>query len=306
MRKFIACLLVVLMFSGTTATVFAQDTSLPDMLHTAETAIYGQERSGSLLERVARLERDVYGDENSGPLLVRVQGLYHYLTGSVGGASSVILQLNVVEYLVFQRLSTGMGLVRRLDDLERSILGTTQDLPIAERAGGLVELVWPSRELNVKDVKIPTETLVKIRLLTDVNSGTNKVGERVRYRVVQDVKIDERIVIPAGAEGEGRIASVQSAARFGQGGRVNIDWGSVMTFDGTSVRLDVSERAAEHTQELAVAASMAGVILLSGPIGLVGGLLVQGKEHIVPSGTELFVSVAREAHVQGLSLTPVP
>lgn len=304
MRKFVALLLACLMFGATSTTVFAQDSSLPDMLATAELAIFGQERAGSLLERVARLEQDVYGEEGHGPLLVRVQNLYTYLTGSAGGASSIVLQLNVVEYLVFQRMTSDLGLARRLDQLERNILGTTQNMPVAERAASLVELVWPSRELNVRSVMLPGETLVQIRLLTDINSGNNKVGEQVRYRVVQDVKVDDRIVIPAGAEGQGRISSVQSAARFGQGGRVGIDWGSVATFDGTPVRLDVSERAAEHTQELAVAASMAGVIL-TGPIGLVGGLLVQGKEHIVPSGTELFVAVARDVHVQGLSLTPV-
>ena len=61
MRKFVALLLACFMFGATSTTVFAQDTSLPDMLATAETAIYGQERTGSLLDRVAQLERDVYG-----------------------------------------------------------------------------------------------------------------------------------------------------------------------------------------------------------------------------------------------------
>lgn len=300
----IASLLVTVLFLTLTGTGYAQGTTLPDMLVRAETAVYGSERSGALLERVVRLEQDVYGEEGSGALLSRVQGVYNYLTGGFDGASSLVLQLNVVEYLVFERMNMASGLSRRLDSLERDILGMTQDLPIAERASTLVQTVWPSEQLNVKSLRLPEETLVKIRMLTDVNSGKSRVGETVRYRVVQDVKIDDRIVIPAGAEGEGKIDSVQSAARFGQGGRVGIDWGAVRTFDGTAVSLDVSERAAEHTQELAVAASMAGVIL-AGPIGLVGGLLVQGKEHIVPAGTELFVAVSREEQVQGLSLTPV-
>lgn len=304
-RKLVALLLVCLLLGGTTLTALAQETSLPDMLNAAEAAIYGQARSGSLLERVARLERDVFGREESGPLLVRGQSLYNYLTGGVAGPGSIILQLNVVEYLVFQNMNNDLGLAERLEQLELGILGTTQTGPLSERAGSLVELVWPSRQLNVKEVKVPAETLVQVRLLTDIDSGTNKVGETVRYRVVRDVVLDDRIVIPAGAEGVGTISGVQTAARFGQGGRVTVDWGAVPTFDGTLIRLDVSERAARHTEELAVAASVAGVILLSGPIGLVGGLLVQGKEHVVPAGTELFVTVARDVHVYGLSLTPV-
>lgn len=304
MRKRIALFLMMLLLVGTTVPAFAQDSSLPGMLNTAESAIYGQERSGSLLERVTRLEQDAFGAEDSGPLLVRVQNLYNYLTGAGGGSGSIILQLNVVEYLVFQEMNAEVGLSRRLDQLERNILGTTQSGSLSERAGSLVELLWPSRQLNVDEVKLPKETLVHVRLLNEVNSGKNKVGETVRYRVVQDVVVDERIAIPAGSEGVATISSVQTAARFGQGGRVGIDWGAVPTFDGTRVRLDVSERAAQHTEELAVAASVAGAIL-TGPIGLVGGLLVQGKEHVVPAGTEVYVSVARDSHVQGLSLTPV-
>jgi len=145
---------------------------------------------------------------------------------------------------------------------------------------------------------------VKVRLLSELNSATNQVGDRVRYRVVEDVMVDGRIAIPAGAEGEGRVTAVQKARPFGQAGRVEVDWGSATTFDGSAVRFNVSERAARQNQELAVAASVAGLMIL-GPIGLAGGFLVQGQEHIVPVGTEFFVEVARAAEVLGLSLTPV-
>ncbi|OUM99701.1 MAG: hypothetical protein BAA04_00565 [Firmicutes bacterium ZCTH02-B6] len=280
----------------------AQEASLPGMLAAAERAIYGSEQAGSLIERVSRVERDVYGETQTGPLLVRIQDVYGYLVG-IGGPYSIGLQLNVVEYLVFQRMNIGVPVSRRLEDLERSVLGTTQQLPLAERVRSLVEMVWPSGELNVRQVTVPKETLVKIHLLTEINSGTSRVGQRVRYRVVDDVMIDDRVVIPAGAEGEGEITAVQSAGRFGQSGRVEVNWGTVPAIDGTRVQLNVSTRAAQQNQELAVAASMAGVILL-GPVGLVGGLFVQGQEHVVPVGTQFYVEVDRETQALGLSLTP--
>ncbi|HEY8495444.1 MAG TPA: hypothetical protein VIK98_00195 [Limnochordales bacterium] len=302
-KRLAAGLLAALVLLTLAPGVPAQETSLPGMLAAAERAIYGSEQAGSLVERVARLERDVYGETKSGPLLVRIQDVYGYLVG-VGGPLSVGLQLNVVEYLVFQRMNTGVALTRRLEDLERSVLGTTQQLPLAERVRSLLELVWPSGELNVRQVTVPKETLVKIHLLTEINSGTSRVGQKVRYRVVEDVMIDDRVVIPAGAEGEGEITSVQSAGRFGQAGRVEVNWGTVPAIDGTRVQLNVSTRAAQQNQELAVAASMAGVILL-GPVGLVGGLFVQGQEHVVPVGAQFYVEVARETQALGLSLTPL-
>src|SRR5690625_3064491 len=155
LRKAVASVLAAVLLLTITGTGFGQSTSLPDMLARAESAVYGNEQSGALLERVVRLEQDVYGEENSGPLLARVQGVYDYLTEG-GGATSIVLQLNVVEYLVFERMSSGVGLARRLDDLERNILGTTLQRPVAERADMLVATVWPSRELNVKPVRVPT------------------------------------------------------------------------------------------------------------------------------------------------------
>lgn len=302
-KRLVAGLVAALVLLTVAPSAPAQETSLPSMLAAVEQAIYGAEQAGSLVERVSRIERDVYGGTQSGPLLVRIQNVYGYLVG-VGGPLNIGLQLNVVEYLVFQRMNTGAPLTRRLEDLERNILGTTQQLPLAERVGSLLELVWPSGELNVRQVTVPKETLVKIHLLTEINSGTSRVGQRVRYRVVEDVIIDGRVVIPAGAEGEGEITAVQSAGRFGQSGRVEVNWGTVPAIDGTRVQLNVSTRAAQQNQELAVAASMAGVILL-GPVGLVGGLFVQGQEHVVPVGAQFYVEVARETQALGLSLTPL-
>lgn len=304
MRKIIAVLLAMLMVAVPTTGVLAQEGPLPDMLADAEQAIYGQDRSGSLIERISRLERDVYGEEEDGPLLVRVQNIHAYLTGARRGAASLAVQLNVVEYLVFQRLTTGTSLTQRIGELERGIYGNSQSGAIAERAANLVELFWPTGDINVRPVSVPEETLVKVRLLTEINSSRNDVGDRIAYRVVEDVKIDDRVVIPAGAQGEGRVTSVQRAGRFGQAGRVGINWGNATTFDMSEVKLAVSERAAEENQELAVAASVAGLVLL-GPIGLAGGFLVQGRDHVVTVGTEFFVEVEREVDVLGLSLTPV-
>ncbi len=244
MRKLFVLILACLIITMTTPGAFAQDGSLPGMLAAAERAIYGNERAGSLVERVLRLERDVYGREQTGALLTRAQNLYSFLTGAGGGGSSVVVQLNVVEYLVFQRLTTGIGLTQRIEELERGILGGTQNLPLAERLSALVELVWPSGQINVQAVHVPAETLVRIRLDTEINSSRNSVGDRIRYRIVDDVIVDGRIVIPAGAEGEARVTGVQAARAFGQAGRVEIDWGFAHSFDGTPIRFNVSARAA--------------------------------------------------------------
>jgi hypothetical protein len=66
----------------------------------------------------------------------------------------------------------------------------------------------------------------------------------------------------------------------------------------------VDEKATEMNKSLqfAAGASMAGVLLL-GPVGLVGGYFVKGKDVAIPVGTEFFVSITTPVQVTGL---PVP
>jgi hypothetical protein len=68
----------------------------------------------------------------------------------------------------------------------------------------------------------------------------------------------------------------------------------------------MGERATQQNQEavtLAAGASMAGVLLL-GPIGLVSGYFVRGKDVTIEANTEFFVEVAEDTTVWGLSLAP--
>ena len=74
-----------------------------------------------------------------------------------------------------------------------------------QRADELLRMVWASDKLNVDVVTVPKETLVKIKLLTELDSAKSKVGDKVHYRVIEDVMIKDRLVIPAGTEGVGAV-----------------------------------------------------------------------------------------------------
>ena len=106
-----------------------------------------------------------------------------------------------------------------------------------DRVNEMIRLLWARDTLKVASMELPKETLVKIRLLTEVNSAKNEVGQRIRYRVVDDVKVSDVIMIPAGAEGVGEVTEVVSAGRMGRDGRVVIDFGMVSAIDGTLVKL---------------------------------------------------------------------
>lgn len=310
MRKTIAMAVVVsLLLSLYIPGVYAQTATTavgPPGLALVEEILYGRTQEGSLLSRLERAEADVLGAPDSGgAFLVRVQRLVSLLTGAEGEIS-LKMKLNAVEWAMFQSINEGPSIARRLDRLETAMFGETYgSQSIVARLDSLLQLMWPGGRIYVVERDVPKGTLIKIELLTELNSERSRPNDVVSYRVVEDVRIDNAIVIPAGTVGQGHIVSVQSAGRLGQDGLVQVDFGQVAAMDSTMVKIAVAERATERNRslELAAGASIAGVVLL-GPVGLAAGYLVRGREHIVPVGTTFYAEMATDVRVNALSLVP--
>lgn len=310
MRKRISiALIVALVWSFLIPGAYAQTTAVgPPGLVQVEEILYGRAQEGSLLSRLERVETDVLGGPDTGAFLVRVQRMVGLLTGAEGEVS-LKMKLNAVEWAMFQSVNEGLSIARRLDQLESAMFGETYaSQGIVPRLNNLVDFMWPGGRVHVAERTVPKGTLVKIELLTELNSERSRPNDVVTYRVAEDVRIDNAIVIPAGALGQGHVISVDAAGRLGQDGLVQVDFGRISTIDSKNVAIDVAERATEQNRslELAAGASIAGVLLLGGPIGLAAGYFVQGKSHVVPVGTTFYAETASEVRVNALSLIPIP
>lgn len=303
-KRALSLLVAVALLWASVPAVSYGASSLPEKLSQLEDVIFGRDRAdtGSLVERVEALERELYGSPERGPLLARVEDMYELLIGG-GTGRSLLLRLNAIEWMLYQEVTQKQPIGRRIERLEAEVLGERKSGPIEERVSRLMDLVWPGGSLNLGKVQVPEATLVYIRLLGEVNSAQNRVGEAIPYRVARDVMVDDRLVIPAGTESEARVTKVESAGALGKSGRVELDFGTVTALDGTKIRLQVDEKSAKQNTELAAAASVGGLVLL-GPIGLVGGVFVRGSEHVIPVGTEFYVEVDRAVEAQGLALKP--
>lgn len=296
----VACLLMASVPAGISASI-----TPVTVLASVEEVLYGAAKTGALLERIDSIEMDIYGSVQDGAVMLRIDRVQQFVETNKQGSGSLKLQLNLAEWGFSGTLRTADPLVQRLSTLETDLLGSTQSGPLVERTRNLMEMIWGTTELDIQGVELSEASLVKIRTLSEVDSGTMEEGDPVRYRVVEDVLVDGRVVIPSGAEAVGRVAEVQSAGRIGRDGRVVIDFESVSALDGTMVPLKVDERATEknHSLEIAAGASMAGILLL-GPIGLVGGYFVRGQDIKIPVGTEFYVETARGRRLTGFLLRP--
>lgn len=153
----------------------------------------------------------------------------------------------------------------------------------------IMSLTLPPLAEAATTVTIPSGTKVPIRFLAAMDSRTAKVGERVRFRVSEDVVVGGRVVIRYNTAANGTIDAVNPPGTLGKNARVHISSLRSTAVDGRSVGLRPVEispeglRAAKDTGG-AVAAGTAGLVLL-GPVGIVAAVLVRGGHVSIPAGT---------------------
>jgi hypothetical protein len=149
--------------------------------------------------------------------------------------------------------------------------------------------------LEAANLNIPEGTLVKISLENALSSRTSKQGEMVKFKVVEPVKIGVNTIIKKGAFAQAQITEVRGPGRFGRNARIKLNFLFVMNKKGQRVPITLGEEAARINQQegYAIGASAAGFLLL-GPIGIIGGIFVNGKHVELEKGTKLFVEVSPE------------
>ena len=127
MKWSIYVLAILLAITTVPFTASANVTPL-SVLNDLEDLLYGDVREGSLIDRVTAMELDIYGTEQTGAVMVRIDRMYQYLQSSQAtqGSGSLMLQLNMAEWAFLARINSTEPLMRRLINMEMSLLGEEQ------------------------------------------------------------------------------------------------------------------------------------------------------------------------------------
>jgi hypothetical protein len=125
-------------------------------------------------------------------------------------------------------------------------------------------------------------TLIRIRLMNEISSSLSEQGEPFRSRVATDVMQDGRVVIPAGAEIDGRVAQVTTGHFAGHGS---------LLLEPETVTLENGSKYQLH----AMIASTPGSNLRVGPEGVItpgSRLKKDGYEYAGVGGGGMIVGAA--------------
>jgi hypothetical protein len=139
-------------------------------------------------------------------------------------------------------------------------------------------------------------TVIRVRMLNNLASGINHVGDTFRSTVIQNVFEDGSLMIPAGSEVDGRVAHVSSGQGLGSDGSMTLRPETVILPDGTRYQIFalVSATPRSHDRvgsegEIApglqvkrdsisygagVGAGAATGAIVGGPVGALAGTLI--------------------------------
>jgi hypothetical protein len=136
------------------------------------------------------------------------------------------------------------------------------------------------------ELVISTDSVIGLQSDTTVTSERARVEDRVEGRVTRDVKVADRVAIPAGSRAIGYVTQVERGGKFKEQAKLAIRFQTIVLADGT--RLPISTAAVEREGDAkgnssaakvggaAVAGTILGAILGGGKGAAVGGLAGAG------------------------------
>lgn len=137
---------------------------------------------------------------------------------------------------------------------------------------------------------VPPGTQVMLQFAQTVSTKTARVGDLVRMRVYTDVLVNGRRVIRQDAPAQGVVTTVHRPRTFGRKGELKIRLQHVRDVRGTRVPLEPYKSGNRFAAGGPAAAG--GGLLVFGPVGLVAGVFVKGKEITITKGTRIEAQVA--------------
>ena len=305
---FLSCLLIFSFFFPIAAAADVangQATSM-QMMERAETIVYGEPSRGGLIERLNSLERELFGRDLPGSISERHSAILNFLEVGTPDQPPMLFRLGIVEWLVGEPVQARMGALQRVERLENNLDGTMQyGRPLAMRVERLLSSLLPDR-IAAQEVILPTATVFQAQFLEEVRNATARSGDRLALVLASDLLVNNVLIAPRGSLIDSYVRSVRQPGRFGGRGRININFNSLIPLGPQRIPVvegEASGRAAASWQGTAGAGGAAlGGLVLAGPFGLLGGILVRGNAVNINQGDIMFLETYGDVRVLGFSV----
>jgi hypothetical protein len=139
-------------------------------------------------------------------------------------------------------------------------------------------------------VTVPDGTEIEVVTTEELSSKTSAENDPVDFKVNEDVKVNNKVVIAKGTLVKGIVTEAEKSGRMGKSGRLNIRVESTTTVDGQKIKLRASKSGTGGDKT----GSVIALSLLVSPLFL----LKKGKDAKVKAGTKIKVFTDEEKKVK--------
>jgi hypothetical protein len=89
-----------------------------------------------------------------------------------------------------------------------------------------------------EDLVVSRDSVIGLQTENRISSDTARVEDRVEARVTRDVKVGDRVAIPAGAHAIGAVTLVERGGKFKERARLGIRFHTLVLADGTRIAMN--------------------------------------------------------------------
>jgi hypothetical protein len=130
-------------------------------------------------------------------------------------------------------------------------------------------------EPKYEDLVLPAQSVIGIQVDRTISSETARVEEEVVGRVTREVKVGDRVVIPAGARAAGSVTLVERGGKLKDRARLGVRFTSIVLADGSRVPINTETIFREGDSPRGESTAKIGGGTIAGAI--LGGILGGGK-----------------------------
>lgn len=129
-------------------------------------------------------------------------------------------------------------------------------------------------------------TPLKLRLNRNLSSAEAHTGDQVDFEVLEEIKVNNVVVIPKGANALGTVTEAQAKRRMARGGKLGVNIDYVRLTDGEKAALRAVKEGSGGGHTGAMTGAMVATSLVVWPAAPFF-LFMHGKDISIPKGTEI-------------------
>lgn len=133
------------------------------------------------------------------------------------------------------------------------------------------------------ELVVPSDSVLGLQIERTISSETARVEDRVEARVTRDVRVGDRVAIPAGSIVQGSVAEVERGGKVRERARLAIRFHTVVLGNGSRLSIKTDSVVREGTSPTKESAAKIGGAAVGGAI--LGAILGGGKGAIIGGAT---------------------